>query len=88
MPKRSKKARDVNQMAKAVMDRIAELAGPQQPPARIHGDLWSGNVLWAADGQAWLIDASSAHVGHRRRPKVLRPFAVALESPKASAGRR
>jgi len=49
----------------AVMDRIAELAGPQQPPARIHGDLWSGNVLWAADGQAWLIDASSAHVGHR-----------------------
>jgi fructosamine-3-kinase len=21
--------------------------------------------LWGADGQAWLIDASSAHVGHR-----------------------
>jgi fructosamine-3-kinase len=35
------------------------------PPARIHGDLWSGNVLWAADGNGWLIDAGAAHGGHR-----------------------
>jgi fructosamine-3-kinase len=34
-------------------------------PARIHGDLWSGNVLWGADGQVWLIDAAAAHGGHR-----------------------
>jgi fructosamine-3-kinase len=48
-----------------VIDHLADLAGPAEPPARIHGDLWSGNVLWGADGQVWLVDASSAHNGHR-----------------------
>lgn len=38
-------------------------AGPPAPAARVHGDLWSGNVLWGADGQAWLIDPA-AHGGH------------------------
>ena len=28
-----------------VCERIAELAGPEEPPARLHGDLWSGNVM-------------------------------------------
>lgn len=32
-------------------------------PARLHGDLWSGNVLWTAAG-ATLIDPA-AHGGHR-----------------------
>ncbi|PPG52160.1 fructosamine kinase [Rathayibacter sp. AY2B3] len=32
-------------------------------PARIHGDLWTGNVLWSAEG-AVLIDPA-AHGGHR-----------------------
>jgi fructosamine-3-kinase len=35
-----------------------------EPPARIHGDLWPGNVLWALDGRAWLVDPA-AHGGHR-----------------------
>lgn len=35
----------------------------EAPPARIHGDLWSGNVLYDADG-AILIDPA-AHGGHR-----------------------
>lgn len=48
----------------AVCHRVAELAGPPEPPARLHGDLWSGNVLWSADGRAWLIDPA-AHGGHR-----------------------
>ena len=39
------------------------MAAPTEPPARLHGDLWSGNVLWAPDG-AWLIDPA-AHGGHR-----------------------
>ena len=34
-----------------------------EPPARIHGDLWSGNVLWTGD-EAVLIDPA-AHGGHR-----------------------
>ena len=49
----------------AVCAHIGELAGPPEPPARIHGDLWSGNLVWGADGQVWLIDAASAHGGHR-----------------------
>jgi fructosamine-3-kinase len=32
-------------------------------PARLHGDLWSGNVMWTADGVV-LIDPA-AHGGHR-----------------------
>jgi len=48
----------------SVCVRIGELAGPAEPPARLHGDLWSGNVRWAADGRAWLIDPA-AHGGHR-----------------------
>ena len=34
-----------------------------EPPARIHGDLWNGNVLWSSDGVV-LIDPA-AHGGHR-----------------------
>ncbi|MFE7442825.1 fructosamine kinase family protein [Streptomyces chartreusis] len=47
-----------------VCERIPELAGPAEPPARLHGDLWNGNVLWGTDGHAWLIDPA-AHGGHR-----------------------
>jgi fructosamine-3-kinase len=43
--------------------RIPGAAGPAEPPARIHGDLWSGNVLWGRD-RAWLVDPA-AHGGHR-----------------------
>lgn len=46
-----------------VCDGISTLAGPPEPPARLHGDLWSGNVLWSVEG-AWLIDPA-AHGGHR-----------------------
>jgi fructosamine-3-kinase len=47
-----------------VVRRIDEFAGPAEPPARLHGDLWSGNVLWGSDQRAWLIDPA-AHGGHR-----------------------
>ena len=33
------------------------------PPARLHGDLWSGNLMWTRDGVV-LIDPA-AHGGHR-----------------------
>ena len=47
-----------------VCERIGELAGPAEPPARLHGDLWGGNVLGGADGRARLIDPA-AYGGHR-----------------------
>jgi fructosamine-3-kinase len=51
-------------VVEAVCARLPELAGPAEPPARLHGDLWSGNVLAGTDGRPWLIDPA-AHGGHR-----------------------
>ncbi|MGC0333992.1 fructosamine-3-kinase [Streptomyces sp. SAI-170] len=51
-------------VVEAVCEHLPALAGPAEPPARLHGDLWNGNVLWGADGDAWLIDPA-AHGGHR-----------------------
>jgi fructosamine-3-kinase len=53
-----------NKAVERVSARMDELAGPPEPPARLHGDLWSGNVLWGRDGRAWLIDPA-AYGGHR-----------------------
>jgi fructosamine-3-kinase len=50
-------------LVEAVADRIGSLAGPAEPPSRIHGDCWAGNVLWSG-GRGWLIDPA-AHGGHR-----------------------
>jgi fructosamine-3-kinase len=44
-----------------VLARLEELV-PEEGPARLHGDLWNGNVLWA--DEVWLIDPA-AHGGHR-----------------------
>lgn len=47
----------------AVCERLADGAFDDDlPPARIHGDLWTGNVVWTASG-AVLIDPA-AHGGH------------------------
>lgn len=47
----------------SVIGRLGDLL-PVEPPARLHGDLWNGNVLWGQDGQIWLIDPA-AYGGHR-----------------------
>jgi fructosamine-3-kinase len=47
-----------------VIGGIEALAGPAEPPHRLHGDLWSGNVLWCTDGRCRLVDPS-AYGGHR-----------------------
>jgi fructosamine-3-kinase len=47
-----------------VCERLERLAGPVESPARLHGDLWSGNVHADSEGRPWLIDPS-AYGGHR-----------------------
>ena len=42
-----------------VCERMTQLVGPPEPPARLHGDLWSGNVLADAERRPWLIDPSA-----------------------------
>ncbi|MGC4850737.1 fructosamine kinase family protein [Micromonospora sp. DT15] len=50
-------------LVEQVIGRLDGLGG-DEPPARIHGDLWPGNVLWGIDDRAWLVDPA-AHGGHR-----------------------
>jgi fructosamine-3-kinase len=55
----------------SVVPRLADLV-PEEPPARLHGDLWNGNVLWGQDptagspavGRVSVIDPA-AYAGHR-----------------------
>jgi fructosamine-3-kinase len=46
-----------------VVRRLADLV-PDEPPSRLHGDLWNGNVLWGLDGSCRVIDPA-AYGGHR-----------------------
>jgi fructosamine-3-kinase len=51
-------------MLDEVIEHLAELGGPPEPPARLHGDLWAGNRIVDRTGRSWLIDPA-AHGGHR-----------------------
>ena len=75
-----------------VVARLADLV-PEEGPARLHGDLWNGNVLWGTEHRVWVIDPA-AHGGHRETdlamlalfglphlPRVLEAYAE--ESPLA-----
>lgn len=55
---------DQAKVIESLMDRIHEVSGPEEAPSRIHGDLWSGNIVWSSDNSATLIDPA-AHGGHR-----------------------
>lgn len=46
-----------------VVPRLTELL-PEEPPARLHGDLWNGNVIWGQEGRTSVIDPA-AYAGHR-----------------------
>jgi fructosamine-3-kinase len=51
-------------LVREACERVADGAfDDDEPPARLHGDLWYGNVLWSAEGVV-LIDPA-AHGGHR-----------------------
>jgi fructosamine-3-kinase len=43
---------------------LPERGGSPEPPVRLHGDLWSGNVLVADGGAPWLVDPAP-YGGHR-----------------------
>lgn len=47
-----------------IAERLDELGGDPEPPARLHGDLWGGNRVVDRAGDSWLIDPA-AHGGHR-----------------------
>jgi len=47
-----------------LLARLDDLVGPEEPPARLHGDLWSGNVHSDEAGHPCLIDPA-VYGGHR-----------------------
>lgn len=50
--------------AGVVMDRLDDLCGPAEPPARLHGDLWGGNAMTDERGAPVVIDPA-VYGGHR-----------------------
>jgi fructosamine-3-kinase len=64
-------AGDAEVLPADTVDRLETLAGrlelfgaADEPPARLHGDLWAGNRLVDRAGRSWLVDPA-AHGGHR-----------------------
>ncbi|WP_338892923.1 fructosamine kinase family protein [Rhodococcus sovatensis] len=53
-------AAEVERVCAAIADGVFD---DDEPPSRIHGDLWTGNLVWTASG-AVMIDPA-AHGGHR-----------------------
>jgi fructosamine-3-kinase len=47
-----------------LFDALSELVGPPEPPARLHGDLWGGNLLCDEKGAPCLCDPA-VYGGHR-----------------------
>ena len=59
------------EQARTIESVVGRLPGllPEEPPARLHGDLWNGNVVWGVGtpgepAQGWLVDPA-AYGGHR-----------------------
>lgn len=55
---------DAGPLFDALVPRAAELCGPEEAPALVHGDLWGGNRMIDRSGGNWLIDPA-AFYAHR-----------------------
>ncbi len=51
-------------LLRIVAESLTVFAGPPEPPALLHGDLWAGNRIVDAAGRSWMIDPASFG-GHR-----------------------
>jgi len=51
-------------LLEALAGRLELFGAADEPPARLHGDLWAGNRLIDSEGHSWLVDPA-AHGGHR-----------------------
>ena len=78
----------------SVFARLDSIVGPRESPARLHGDLWAGNLHVGADGEPWLIDPA-VYGGHREVDLAMmrlfggfssRVFAAYAESYPLAAG--
>jgi fructosamine-3-kinase len=50
--------------ADRLIDRLPDVAGRPEPPARLHGDLWAGNAMTDRSGGPVLVDPA-VYGGHR-----------------------
>jgi len=80
--------------AERLLARLPQLVGASEPPARLHGDLWSGNLHTGPTGEPVLIDPA-VYGGHREIDLAMmrlfggfgpRVFAAYAESHPLAAG--
>jgi fructosamine-3-kinase len=55
--------RETRRRFDVLFERLPELLGPEEPPARLHGDLWGGNSFFSDRGPA--IFDPAVYGGHR-----------------------
>lgn len=55
---------EIDRRLDRLLTALPELIGPEEPPARLHGDLWGGNVVCDEAGAPCLIDPA-VYGGHR-----------------------
>lgn len=84
-PPRSRLEADQRATVRALCAALGDLLGAPEAPARLHGDLWSGNLLWQRDGPPLLVDPA-ARGGHRETDLAMLALFGAPHLPEIIAG--